>query len=227
MKNGTLRLTARDAAPAPGAETKINAYVELASLKLDSEWAMSLVGRRTRTMPPVSLVFAGTLSNAGTDRARDRHRGDRGLPHHAPHAGGRRAARERSTSAGQERRAQTPAEPEPDTRRTHAASRSARRCTIPAIPDARSRRRLRQAPPRPSGSSARLTADCRMRRSSPAPARPACGSFSQTMPMPRRDAAGRPGCCAAPTAAELAATAAAERHRCTSGEQDPQRRSVR
>jgi hypothetical protein len=63
VKNGTLRF-----APAtlsgPGAETKINAYVELASLKLDSEWALGLSGPAGKDVPPVSLLFTGTLNNA-------------------------------------------------------------------------------------------------------------------------------------------------------------------
>jgi hypothetical protein len=63
VKNGTLRLTPATLAGA-GAETKVNAYLELASLRLDSEWVMSLADRRNKDMPPVSLVFAGSLSNA-------------------------------------------------------------------------------------------------------------------------------------------------------------------
>ena len=64
IKNGTLRL-----APAtlvsPGAETKVNGYIELASLKLDSEWAVSLAGGANKDMPPVTLVFTGALNKAG------------------------------------------------------------------------------------------------------------------------------------------------------------------
>lgn len=64
VKNGTLRL-----APATltslGAETKINGYVELASLKLDSEWALGLTGPNGKDVPPVSLLFTGTLNKAG------------------------------------------------------------------------------------------------------------------------------------------------------------------
>ncbi len=64
VKNGTLRL-----APATllstGAETKINGYVELASLKLDSEWALSLIGPSSKDVPSVSLLFTGTLNKAG------------------------------------------------------------------------------------------------------------------------------------------------------------------
>ncbi|MGH6833817.1 MAG: AsmA-like C-terminal region-containing protein, partial [Methyloceanibacter sp.] len=64
VKNGTLRL-----APAtlvsPGAETKVNGYIELASLKLDSEWAVSLAGAASKDVPPVTLVFTGALNKAG------------------------------------------------------------------------------------------------------------------------------------------------------------------
>lgn len=63
VKNGTLRLMPATLA-GTGAETKVNAYVELASLKLDSEWVMSLAGQRNKNVPPVSLVFAGSLSEA-------------------------------------------------------------------------------------------------------------------------------------------------------------------
>ena len=48
-----------------GAETKINGYVELASLKLDSEWVMSLSGLGSKDVPPVSLLFTGALNKAG------------------------------------------------------------------------------------------------------------------------------------------------------------------
>ena len=64
VKNGTLRL-APATLSSPGAETKINAYVELASLKLDSEWALSLTGANGKDVPPVSLLFTGTLNKAG------------------------------------------------------------------------------------------------------------------------------------------------------------------
>ena len=64
VKNGTLRL-----APATlsgtSADAKINAYVQLASLKLDSEWAVSLTGARAKDVPPVTLVFTGALDRAG------------------------------------------------------------------------------------------------------------------------------------------------------------------
>ena len=102
IKNGTLRL-----APAtlvsPGAETKVNGYVELASLKLDSEWAVSLAGGGNKDVPPVTLVFTGALNKAGEISPADRYCGHRGLSHHAAHAGGRRAAgdarRERQDAA--------------------------------------------------------------------------------------------------------------------------------
>ena len=64
VKNGTLRL-APTALLSTGAETKINGYVELASLKLDSEWAMSLTGPGSKDVPPLGLLFTGTLNKAG------------------------------------------------------------------------------------------------------------------------------------------------------------------
>jgi uncharacterized protein involved in outer membrane biogenesis len=64
VKNGTLRFAPATLAGV-GAETKVNAYVELASLKLDSEWVMSLAGAKNKDVPPVSLVFAGPLNDAG------------------------------------------------------------------------------------------------------------------------------------------------------------------
>ncbi len=64
VKNGTLRFQ-----PAPlankRADTTVNGYIELASLKLDSEWVMRLTGTQNAEVPPVSLVFAGALSDAG------------------------------------------------------------------------------------------------------------------------------------------------------------------
>jgi uncharacterized protein involved in outer membrane biogenesis len=61
VKNGTLRF-----APAVlaghGAEAKVNAYLELATLKFDSEWTVSLAG--AGDVPPVSLVFTGMLNRA-------------------------------------------------------------------------------------------------------------------------------------------------------------------
>jgi AsmA family/AsmA-like C-terminal region len=64
VKNGTLHL-APVALLSTGAETKINGYVELASLKLDSEWVMSLSGLGSKDVPPVSLLFTGALNKAG------------------------------------------------------------------------------------------------------------------------------------------------------------------
>ena len=64
IKNGTLRLQPATL-QGSGVETKINAYVELASLKLDSEWAMTLTGAANKAIPPVSLVFVGALDKAG------------------------------------------------------------------------------------------------------------------------------------------------------------------
>ena len=63
IKNGTLKLDAATLA-GKGAETTINGYVELASLRLDSEWAMRLNGDKNGDMPPVALVFAGALNDA-------------------------------------------------------------------------------------------------------------------------------------------------------------------
>lgn len=64
VKNGTLRLTPTVLA-GKGAETEINAYVELASLKLDSEWKVALKDKASADLPPISLVFAGPLNLAG------------------------------------------------------------------------------------------------------------------------------------------------------------------
>ena len=63
MKNGTLRVQPTTLT-GPGAEITINGYLELASLRLDSEWVMKLPGGDD-TMPSISLVLAGPLSNAG------------------------------------------------------------------------------------------------------------------------------------------------------------------
>jgi hypothetical protein len=62
VRNGTLTLKPATLA-SQGVETAINGYVELASLRLDSEWVMRLQGSAAN-VPPVSLVFAGPLSNA-------------------------------------------------------------------------------------------------------------------------------------------------------------------
>ena len=64
IKNGTLRLAPTTLAGI-GAEADVNAYVELASLKLDSEWQMRLTGPGSENVPPVSVVFAGPLDEAG------------------------------------------------------------------------------------------------------------------------------------------------------------------
>ena len=64
VKNGTLKLKPAVLA-GKGAETTINGYIELASLRVDSEWAMRLSGGGNADVPPVSLVFAGPLSDAG------------------------------------------------------------------------------------------------------------------------------------------------------------------
>ncbi|MGC2409212.1 MAG: AsmA family protein [Methyloceanibacter sp.] len=64
VKNGTLKLKPA-ALVSKGAETTINGYVELASLRVDSEWVMRLSGSGSADVPPVSLVFAGPLSDAG------------------------------------------------------------------------------------------------------------------------------------------------------------------
>jgi uncharacterized protein involved in outer membrane biogenesis len=63
IKNGTLKLKPSTLA-SKGSSTTVNGYVELASLRLDSEWEMRLDGNAD--LPPVSLVFAGPLNNAGT-----------------------------------------------------------------------------------------------------------------------------------------------------------------
>src|SRR4030095_1246741 len=52
-------------APAsPPGVHKINGFAGLASLKVDSEWAVSLAGARNQDVPPVTLVFAGALNQA-------------------------------------------------------------------------------------------------------------------------------------------------------------------
>jgi hypothetical protein len=63
IKNGTLKLKPSTLV-SKGTATTINGYIELASLRLDSEWEMRLDGNAD--LPPVSLVFAGPLNNAGT-----------------------------------------------------------------------------------------------------------------------------------------------------------------
>ena len=93
VKNGTLRL-APAALLSTGAETKINGYVELASLKLDSEWVdePDRPGQQGRSSGQPALHRRA--QQGGRDHPGDRHRCDRGLSHHAAHAGGRRAARD-------------------------------------------------------------------------------------------------------------------------------------
>ena len=63
VKNGTLRLSPEKLVTS-GAETDVNAYLELASLKLDSEWQMRLTGPGSKDVPPVTVVFAGPLDQA-------------------------------------------------------------------------------------------------------------------------------------------------------------------
>jgi hypothetical protein len=64
IKNGTLKLDPAVLA-GKGAETTINGYVELASLRLDSEWTMRLNGSKDADMPSVNLVLAGSLQDPG------------------------------------------------------------------------------------------------------------------------------------------------------------------
>jgi uncharacterized protein involved in outer membrane biogenesis len=64
IKNGTLKLDPAVLA-GKGAETTINGYVELASLRLDSEWAIRLNGSKDADMPSVNLVLAGSLQDPG------------------------------------------------------------------------------------------------------------------------------------------------------------------
>ena len=137
VKNGTLRFAPAVLA-SHGAETKVNAYLELASLKLDSEWAVSLAGAGNSDVPPVSLVFTGTLNKARRNLARRRYRGDRGLSHHAPHAGGRRASgdtrreRPRPDRRSRSGREQTSAIPEQTSSRKWISRRPRR---LPAEPE--------------------------------------------------------------------------------------------
>jgi uncharacterized protein involved in outer membrane biogenesis len=63
VKNGTVRLAPATLSTA-GAATKVNFYLELASLKIDSEWAMTLTGADHKSVPPVNLVFTGSLNKA-------------------------------------------------------------------------------------------------------------------------------------------------------------------
>jgi uncharacterized protein involved in outer membrane biogenesis len=63
VKNGTLRAVPTTLSTA-GAATKVNFYLELASLKLDSEWIMSLTGPDYKSVPSVNVVFTGSLAEA-------------------------------------------------------------------------------------------------------------------------------------------------------------------
>ena len=65
VKNGTLRF-APAALASKGVETSVKAYVELASLRLDSEWQMRLTSPQDAGVPPMGIVYAGPLDNAGT-----------------------------------------------------------------------------------------------------------------------------------------------------------------
>jgi uncharacterized protein involved in outer membrane biogenesis len=65
VRNGTLKLDPTTLG-GKGAETKINGYIELASLRVDSEWGMRLKDSRDADMPPVNLVLAGSLRDAGS-----------------------------------------------------------------------------------------------------------------------------------------------------------------
>ena len=96
MKNGTLKLDPATLA-GKGAETTVNGYLELSSLQswiANGRCASAVAGNAD--MPPVNLVIAGSLSDAGAITARDRHGADRELSHHEPHARGCRAARDAS-----------------------------------------------------------------------------------------------------------------------------------
>jgi len=65
IDNGTLKVAPATLAN-KAAETTINGYVELASLRVDSEWVMRLAGGNSVDVPPVNIVFAGPLANAGS-----------------------------------------------------------------------------------------------------------------------------------------------------------------
>ncbi|ODS02833.1 hypothetical protein AUC71_13145 [Methyloceanibacter marginalis] len=58
VKNGTVRLAPTTLA-GTGAEADVNAYVELASLKLDSEWQMRLTGPAARRFRPSAWCSPG------------------------------------------------------------------------------------------------------------------------------------------------------------------------
>lgn len=65
IDNGTLKVAPATLAN-KAAETTINGYVELASLRVDSEWVMRLAGDKTAELPPVNIVFAGPLADVGS-----------------------------------------------------------------------------------------------------------------------------------------------------------------
>ena len=65
IDNGTLKVAPATLAN-KAAETTINGYVELASLRVDSEWVMRLAGDNSAELPPVNIVFAGPLADAGS-----------------------------------------------------------------------------------------------------------------------------------------------------------------
>jgi len=65
IDNGTLKVAPATLAN-KAAETTINGYVELASLRVDSEWVMRLAGANSVDVPPVNIVFAGPLADAGS-----------------------------------------------------------------------------------------------------------------------------------------------------------------
>ncbi|WP_141701330.1 AsmA-like C-terminal region-containing protein, partial [Methyloceanibacter methanicus] len=65
VKNGTLRFAPASLA-GKGVETALETYVDLVGLKLDSEWQMRLTHAQFANVPPLTVVFAGPLDEAGT-----------------------------------------------------------------------------------------------------------------------------------------------------------------
>ncbi|MDH3879464.1 MAG: AsmA family protein, partial [Desulfobacterales bacterium] len=65
VKNGTLRFAPASLA-SKGVETALETYVDLVGLKLDSEWQMRLTSAQGANVPPLTVVFAGPLDDAGT-----------------------------------------------------------------------------------------------------------------------------------------------------------------
>lgn len=63
VKNGMLRF-APGTLSSKGVATALKTYVELASLRLDSEWRMRLTGPRNANVPPLDIVYAGRLDDA-------------------------------------------------------------------------------------------------------------------------------------------------------------------